>query len=150
MTFFSNIRLQSLVFFALAFLLYINTLGHGFVQDDQVVITENRLVQKGLRGIPELVMENSFEGYLPEGTSDNLLTGGRYRPLSMVFFAVLVQFFGNSNLVFHLFAVLLYALTCLLLYRTLLLALKPTEAQLPAALLAWGTTLLFVVHPVHT
>ena len=39
--FFYNTRLQSLLLFAFAFLLYANTLTHGFVQDDAIVITEH-------------------------------------------------------------------------------------------------------------
>ncbi len=150
MPFITNIRLQSLFFVALAFLLYANTLGHGFVADDPVVLTQNRLVQSGLAGIPGIFSDDSFAGYLPEGATEGLLEGGRYRPLSLACFAVLQSVFGTKSLVFHLFSVLLYAGVCLLLYRVLLLALKPGRESSVAALMAWGATLLFVTHPVHT
>lgn len=149
-SFLTNIRLQSLVLFAVAFLLYINTLGHGFVMDDRVVITENKWTQQGLSGIPRLLSEETFAGFFANENAEISLTGGRYRPLSPVFFAVLVQFFGNSSQVFHFFTVLLYALGCLLLYRFLLLALKTDRHQANAALIAFITTALFATHPVHT
>lgn len=146
-----NTRLQGLFFFVLAFLLYANTLGHGFVLDDQATLTENRWVQEGVSGIPKLLQTNSYAGFLPEDTPENLLEGGRYRPLTLVAFAVLKQFFGTSKAVFHLFAVLLYAINCLLLFRVLLLALKPEPGKVSeAGIIAFGATLLFTVHPVHT
>lgn len=145
-----NIRLQRLLVFCLPLLLYANTLGHDFVLDDTVTLTQNRFVQAGLSGIPEIFSKDTFAGYLPEGVEDNPVTGGRYRPLSLIFFAVLVQFFGTNSIVFHLFSVLLYSLTCLLLYNTLRLALHPLQGGGQSELLALGTTILFAVHPVHT
>lgn len=150
MTIFTNTRFQSLFFFILACLLYANTLGHGFVLDDQVILVENTFVQKGLNGIPSIFSSDAFSGFRHAENTELLLSGGRYRPLSIAFFAVLVQFFGNNSLVFHLFAVLLFAASCLLLYQTLRQALKPAKEQLPAALIAWGATVLFATHPVHT
>ena len=150
MSIFTNTRFQSLFFFILAVLLYTNTLSHDFVLDDQVVLVQNSWVQEGLKGIPEIFSQDAFSGFLHSENSELLLSGGRYRPLSMAFFALLVQFFGTNSFVFHLFSVLLFGFTCLLLYRTLRLALKPAREQLPMAILAWGATLLFAAHPVHT
>ncbi|MCC6463103.1 MAG: tetratricopeptide repeat protein [Saprospiraceae bacterium] len=150
MSFLANIRLQSILLAVFAALLYANTLGHGWVLDDTAVISQNRWVQNGLSGIPKLFSDDSYSGFLPEGASQNLLTGGRYRPLSLAFFALLVQVFGTNPLVFHLFSVLLYAAGAVLLYRFLLRAFQPAETQPATTLIAWATTLLFVAHPVHT
>ncbi|MBK6929850.1 MAG: glycosyltransferase family 39 protein [Saprospirales bacterium] len=151
MSFFTNIRLQSVLLFILAVLLYVNTLGHGFVQDDPVLITHNKWVQEGVNGIPEIFSQHSFSGYLPPGSPvENVLPGGRYRPMALAFFAILVQIFDNNSLVFHLFSVLLYAFCGVLLYRLFLRALQPAAAQQPARMIAWSAALLFVTHPVHT
>jgi hypothetical protein len=77
----------------LAFVLYSNTLGHKFAFDDSIVITDNTFTQKGLAGIPDLVSRDFFEGVYGEGGME--LSGGRFRPLSLVCFAVENQFFGK-------------------------------------------------------
>ena len=146
----SNIRWQSLFLFALAVALYANTLRHGFVMDDAVVITKNKWTQQGLSGIPKILTSDSFSGYLDGNTAANVLSGGRYRPLSLVCFSVLTQFWGNNSIVFHLFAVLLYAFNGVLLYR-LVFNMNRSQANRQRALfLAWATALLFITHPVHT
>jgi Tfp pilus assembly protein PilF len=150
MSFQTNIRLQSILLFFLAAILYVNTLGHDFVMDDRVVVTENKWAQQGLGGILKIFSEESFSGYLSEKGIENTLTGGRYRPLSLAFFATLVQFFGNNSFVFHLFTVLLFSLSCFLLHRFLFSALKTTRVQDNAALISFISTALFAAHPVHT
>lgn len=150
MQFLYNTRIQGLLLFALAFLLYANTLGHDFVLDDRMVVTENKWVQQGLSGIPQILTTESFSGYLAEKNAENTLPGGRFRPLSLAFFALLFQFFGNSSTVFHLFSVLLFAANGLMLYLFLLKALKPTPEAHGRMFAVWAASLLFVVHPVHT
>ena len=46
-----NKRKVSIILMMLAFLVYANTLGHGYVQDDMAVITHNRYVQQGIDGL---------------------------------------------------------------------------------------------------
>lgn len=147
--FFSNTRLQSLLLFGLAFALYANTLRHGFVLDDLVVITQNKWTQQGIGGIAKIFSDDSFSGYLGGKQAGHLLAGGRYRPLSLACFAALGQWFGAGNaLAFHLFAVLLYALNGVLVYR-LVLRFRTADTG-RAQWVAWATALLFVAHPVHT
>ena len=138
----ADLRIQSAVAFALAFVLYANTLGHGFVLDDGLVITDNPYVQAGIRGIPDIVSHDSFHGTLGESA---FLSGGRYRPLSLVMFAMEVSFFGKGPFVMHLINVLLYGLTAVVLLRLLRRHVFPEHP-----LVALMVTLLFVVHPLHT
>ena len=137
-----------LFLFSLAALLYANTLGHGFVLDDEVVLSQNAYVQQGAGGISKLVSEDTFAGYLKnKGVSGQIITGGRYRPLSLVFFAVGVQLFGNQAFVFHLFNVLLFALCTLFFYK----AVRDLSSRLEySEWLSLGAAALFAVHPVHT
>src|SRR3982750_3652930 len=110
--FFQSNRNQILAIALLAFLLYGNTLFNQYALDDGMVLTDNKFVQKGISGIPDIISHDSFYGSI--GDSKNL-TGGRYRPLSLVMYAVEVSFFGNNTSVHHFFNILFYALTCVVL-----------------------------------
>ncbi len=135
--------------FALAVLLYANTLGHGFVQDDAIVITDNMFTTQGVRGIPGILSKDTFFGFFKVEGKETLVSGGRYRPLTLVLFALMYEVFGASPFPYHLLTVLLFAATCALLYRVLLLLLRGWSAE-TAPLVAWIASLLFVVHPIHT
>lgn len=139
---FADPRWQSALVFLAAFALYANTLGHGYVLDDGLVLQDNAYVQKGIRGIPDILSRDSFHGTLGESA---YLSGGRYRPLSLVMFACEVSFFGMKPFAHHLINVLLYGLTAVLLLR---LFRRVVFKEHPLAALA--ATLLFLVHPVHT
>lgn len=149
--FFGNTRLQSLLLFAFAFLLYANTLTHGFVQDDAIVITDNMFTTKGVQGIPGILSKDTFFGFFKVEGKETLVSGGRYRPMTLVVFALLYSLVGNNPFVFHLMTVLLFAFTCVVLYRTLLLLFEGWPAgRAQAPLVAWLATLLFAAHPIHT
>ncbi len=149
--FFTNIRLQSLLLFGFAFLLYANTLTHGFVQDDAIVITDNMFTAKGVEGIPGILSKDTFFGFFKVEGKDALVSGGRYRPLTLVLFALLHEVAGDSPFLYHLLTVLLFAATCVLLYRTLLLLLDGWKAAAGRApMVAWIAALLFAAHPIHT
>lgn len=138
----SDLRIQAVVVSTLACALYANTLGHGFVLDDGLVITDNPYVQAGIRGIPDIVSHDSFHGTLGESA---FLSGGRYRPLSLVMFAMEVSFFGKGPFAMHLINILLYGLTAVVLLRFLRRRVFPEHA-----LVALVATVLFVAHPLHT
>ncbi len=127
----------------LVFILNINTLKNGYVLDDVVVMSENSIVQKGIEGIPDLLSKEYFYG-IAKRESD--LSGGRYRPVALVIFALEFEFFGLNPFVGHLINVLLFALLVALLFKLLndhLFRKYPMN-------LAFWTCLLFVVHPIHT
>lgn len=135
-------RVQQLLMLLCAVGLYANTLGHQFVLDDGLVLSDNAIVQKGIRGIPEILSKDSFYGAIGESA---YLTGHRYRPLPLITYAIEVSFFGLNPFVHHMVNVLLYALTGLLLLRLLRWHLFPAD---PLAALA--ATMLFIFHPIHT
>lgn len=151
--FFYNTRLQSLLLFAFAFLLYANTLTHGFVQDDAIVITDNMFTTQGVKGIPGILTKDTFFGFFKVEGKETLVSGGRYRPLTLVLFAALYEVSGNDPFLFHLVTVLFFALTTVVLYRTLLLLLGGWTAAAGRGrvhLVAWLAALLFAAHPIHT
>ncbi|MBU6341386.1 MAG: tetratricopeptide repeat protein [Bacteroidetes bacterium] len=145
----TNTKVMGWLLFGFAFLLYANTLTHGFVLDDDIVIRDNMFTQKGIEGIPGILSKDTFFGYFKVEGKDALVSGGRYRPLTLVFFALIFQFFGANTFVYHLFTVLLFAVTTLLLYRVLLLLLQ-SKGKDWAALTAFFATALFAAHPIHT
>jgi hypothetical protein len=147
MTFDKNTGLQSIVLVSIGILLYINTLGHGFVLDDEVVIVKNTFVQQGIDGIFQLFTHDSFAGYERVGTGESLLEGGRYRPLSLVFYTLIYSLFGANPLPFHLFNIGLYALCGWLFFMVLRIWLKEDPK---VSWIAFFAALLFIVHPVHT
>ena len=149
---------QGLSVLLLGFAIYFGTLKHEYAVDDALLITENTVTQKGLDGLKDIFTKDAFFGFFGEGYK-NLVAGGRYRPLSMATFALEVEYFGKDsnakpNLkkarIAHLVNVLLYALTGLLLYLTLLVLFKNYrpkhwfELNLPLII-----ALLYIAHPIH-
>ncbi len=130
-----------LVFIALG--LNANTLFHDYALDDIVVLTENNYVKKGIKGIPEILTTDYIAGYSKQ---ENILTGARYRPFSLIIFALEYQFFGANPFVSHLINIILFALLIYILYRFL----KQVVFQGQHNLLAFITCLFFTVHPIHT
>jgi tetratricopeptide (TPR) repeat protein len=136
----SPLKWIALGLFVLAGLLYANTLGHGYVMDDVLAISENDQVQKGISGIWDIFSTNYRAGTARAGISALL-----YRPLSLAMFAIEWSLAPNSPFVGHLMNVLLYAATAALLFYTLLLLLRGYHWLWPA-----GAALLFTIHPLHT
>ncbi len=120
----------------LAFLLYINTLGHGYVLDDDLALRLHQNVSRGLAGIGDI-----FSAPYRDGCFGGCL----YRPLTLAVFAVEWRFAPNNPFVGHLMNVLWFAATVVLLYATLNRLLRGWSL-----VLAFAATLLFVAHPVHT
>jgi tetratricopeptide (TPR) repeat protein len=139
----------AIVFF-FAFLLYANTLRHGYTQDDAIVITENMFTQQGIKGIPGILKYDTFYGFFKEEGKAALVSGGRYRPLTLVMFAIEKQIFGNSSFAYHFFGLLYYGLLAVVVYWCLAKLLHPMFDKRYASIVAFGAALLFVAHPLHT
>jgi len=177
------VRLFSGVIFVLGVALYANTLFFDYTLDDAIVIYDNEFTTKGAAGIPGLLKYDTFRGFFKVEGKENLVAGGRYRPLTPVMYALEVQLFAPKKLgadglpfkdkdgdgvfdpnengqrnvvkfVGHLVNVLLYALTCVVLFWLLLKMLSPggqaTAATGYAPFVALAAALIFTVHPIHT
>lgn len=123
--------------------LNLNTLYHDYVLDDIVVLTENKFVVKGIKGISEIFTTDLMSGY---SSKENLLSEARYRPFSLFIFALEYQFLGANPFVSHFINVLLFALLIGLIYKLLQSHIFREQNKN----LAFITCLLFVVHPIHT
>ncbi len=138
--------MPALLLFALSLGLYLQTIRFDYTLDDKLVITENRFTQRGLAGIPDLLLKESFSGF--PGYNPDLIAGARYRPLSLITFAIEYELFGLNPATGHFFNALLYALTLLLVLRILAWFFPTSESPWLSA--AFAGSLLFALHPVHT
>lgn len=145
----TDIKWAYVFLFIVAVGLYANTLNHQFAFDDSVVITGNKYTTQGIDGIKTLATTDLFYGIY--GTSLDL-EGGRWRPLTLVMFAIEYEFFGENAFPYHFINVLLYGITAIVLFMTLMMVLTPLSMGRGAGgeVLAFITTLLFIAHPIHT
>ncbi len=149
--YFNHKPLLCLKLFAISFLIYALTLGHQFTQDDAIVITENEFTEKGISGIKELLTYDTFRGFFKVEGKDNLVEGGRYRPLTPIMFAIGIELFGENPFMFHLMNILWYGLTVVLMFILLLKMLSHTDLKEDYVyFVAFVTSMLFAIHPIHT
>jgi len=132
---------------ALTFGLYYQSVRFGYVLDDLIVIEENKFTKQGIAGIKDILTTESMTGYF--GEQKNLVQGNRYRPLSLVTFAMEYEFHQGLNpATSHFINILLYALTALLLFVVLHLLFPIGDMSAWVHIPFW-TSLIFVVHPIH-
>ena len=159
----NNFRVQALLLALICFVFYFNTFRNGYAVDDDWVIVKKEAVCHGVAGIPKILTSDIYDSYYHQFNADNQLSGGRYRPLSLVSFALEQQVFGqpfdirdkeavkengdNSKLLYarHVINVLLYILSVIVLLHFLRKTIFSSQP-----LLAFLSVLLFAIHPVHT
>jgi len=134
----------------LSFLLYANTITHDYTQDDAIVIYDNEFTTQGLAGIPSLLKYDTFRGFFKVDGKEKLVSGGRYRPLTPIMFAVEWQLFGRSPMMGHILNVLWYALLVVVLYLTLERLFLREETSSHWRYMILAACILFAVHPIHT
>ncbi len=159
----------SLTLLILAFLLYGKSINYGYVLDDSIVITDNIYTTRGIKGIPDLLSKETFEGYFKQ--KKILVEGGRYRPLSLITFATEWSLFakekkdqkglpmrdnagsalreGNPH-ISHFFNILLYGLTGALIYFLLFILFRQEKGKQWWWNIPFAGALLFILHPIHT
>jgi len=142
-----------LILGVVAFLLYANTLGHDYTQDDAIVIYDNMYTQDGLSGIPGILTKDTFFGFFKEAGKEKLVSGGRYRPLTLVMFAIEWQIFGHNPMIGHLINIILYSLLCIMIYKLLsIMVIGPEKKDEKNRLLLFVllASLIYTCHPLHT
>lgn len=115
---------------------YGNTLKNDYSLDDVYVIKNNKKVAQGIAGITNIFTSHYIE------FSDQRYA---YRPVTLTVFAIEYQLFGENPFASHLINLLLYLISCLLLFELLRDLFKHYHWLLPVI-----TVLLFVIHPLHT
>jgi len=144
----SLIKKCQIALFVFAFILYGNTMTHDYAQDDAIVITDNMFTTEGFAGIPGLLTKDTFFGFFKKEGKAKLVSGGRYRPLSPIMFAIGWQFFGENPFINHLWNVILYGLIGILLFSLFREFKLDSKTKIPIISLA--ASVLFLAHPVHT
>lgn len=146
-----NTRLHMALLFLLGAMLYANTFKHDYALDDAIVITDNMFTTQGLAGVPGILKYDTFYGFFKEEGKATLVAGGRYRPLSLVTFAMEYQVFGKNPMVGHISNSLWYGLTVVVLYLLLMQLFGNSQKEKPRAFfIALTASALFAAHPLHT
>ena len=136
--------------FILAFALYANTLSHGYTQDDAIVIYDNMFTKDGISGIPGILSNDTFYGFFKEDGKAKLVSGGRYRPFTLIMFAIEWQIFGRSPFIGHLINILLYGFLGMMIYKWLNIMLPDLTNSKSQSIFILMVSLFFISHPIHT
>ena len=203
----SSFRAQSILLVIIGVIIYFNACYMPFggperqpkyALDDDIVMRLNDYVQQGFAGIGKIMTTDSYDSFFKSMGSSGELSGGRYRPLSILTFAIEQQLFGechgtrmlevrdsltkyqmlamNPNIanklisekttleaqiskshddlamIRHIISVLLYILSVVFLLKLLRdYVFKYANLKFVNATdLAFITTLIFLIHPIHT
>lgn len=130
--------LSPVLIIVISVLLYANTLGNGFVYDDEEIVVNNRFI-RDLHNIPYLAGKNYFS-----------LSGEEsYRPIATLTYFADHAVFRLKPWGYHLTNLLLHAVNSVLLFIFLILFLrgKGQGVQAGQPLIA---SLIFATHPILT
>lgn len=131
-------HLSILILLSLA--LYAPTLRNDFVTDDKLQILQNSLVLEAKN------LGQAFTGDVwafAHKSKENAAYGSNYyRPLQVLVYSAEYQFFGRNPLPWHLSNVLLNAAVVAVIYLLV--------ASLASPALAFWTSLVFALHPMHS
>jgi protein O-mannosyl-transferase len=92
---FSHPSIPYIILALVGFIFYINTIYNEFALDDGIVIHKNEYVMEGLGGIDSIMKRDAYHSFYKQMNAKAQLAGGRYRPLSIVSFAVEQEFIGK-------------------------------------------------------
>jgi protein O-mannosyl-transferase len=123
-----------LLLIGLAFGIYANALGNGFVSDDNFQLLGNPLVTDWHQ-IPQIFQHHIWAFAGQETTN-------YYRPIQMLLYLALYYLVGFDAFVFHLGMLLIHIGNTLLVYNLGRRFLKSRNAALVAGI-------IFAVHPIH-
>jgi tetratricopeptide (TPR) repeat protein len=123
--------------FIFSLLLYSNSILNDYNMDDELVTRNHHLTSKGISAIPEIFTSPYYK--------DNKGYAYEYRPMVHVSFALEHSLLGQNAHISHLINVLLYAISVVVLFKTLQLLFWQYHIILPLT-----ATLLFAAHPMHT
>ncbi|MEI7596262.1 MAG: tetratricopeptide repeat protein [Bacteroidota bacterium] len=142
------LKWQTLIVFLFGVMLYANTLSFDYTLDDRLMIFENKFTKEGVKGLGKIMSTDAFVGFF--GENKNLLTGGRYRPLTHIMFALEWQIFGKNPFVGHLVNILLYGLLGIVILRLLKKLFSEYGNTNWYLSLPFVATILYLAHPIHT
>ncbi len=77
--------------------LYANTFKHQYALDDEIVISKNEYVLRGIAGMSDIFTKDLFDSFYKQMNTTAQLAGGRYRPLAVASFAIEQEFIGTRE-----------------------------------------------------
>lgn len=120
----------------LAIVVYIPSFQADFTLDDVLIVEENTYVQSTDK-IPDIWTSHYWAGKIDANDK------GLYRPLTLTTYNLQYAISGENPMPFHVLNILLHALVCLVLMKTLYLLTGDLRMVFIAGL--W-----YAVHPIHT
>ncbi len=91
---FKNQTAPFIVIILLGLIFNLTSLNNEYALDDGIIIHQNDHVIKGIKGIKGIMTKDAYESFYRRMNATDQLAGGRYRPLSVVSFAIEQQFIG--------------------------------------------------------
>ncbi|HTB31199.1 MAG TPA: glycosyltransferase family 39 protein, partial [Bacteroidia bacterium] len=146
-------KTKCIILCCVCFLFYANSIPNKYALDDNITIIRNAYVQMGLSGIPKIMANDSYASYYTNmgGDPTQQLSGGRFRPLSEIIFAIEQQLFGDSDMLpyFRHFINILAYMACVIaifyFLERFLFKKIPWGGDM-----AFVAAFLFAIHPLHT
>lgn len=133
-----NRYLAAFIIFVISFLIYLPSLGNGFVWDDVIELRKNyfRLERAGM-----------LKSLFPDKAEARRV--GYYRPVSYISIANDYKIWGADNpFGYHLTNLIANSVTSILAYFLFLLVLNRYGVE-GKEIIAFTSSLLFIVHPMH-
>ncbi len=91
---FKSQKAPFIVIILLGLIFNLTSLNNEYALDDGIIIHQNDHVIKGIAGIKGILTKDAYESFYRKMNATDQLAGGRYRPLSVVSFAIEQQFIG--------------------------------------------------------
>ena len=146
------------ILFLAAFVLYVQTVDYDYALDDKIVAANNQITKRGFDGMFLHFKHDAMDGFwaeeygvpVEELNKAPLVSGGRYRPLTLITHSIEWALFGNSPGLGHFVNTLIYGLLVLFIYLWLRSLLKEEKSIPFWRSTAFWASLLFAAHPLHT
>ena len=147
----SKLKIWLGLFVALfAFALYSQSIYFDYTLDDVAAIQDNTLIKQGFEGIPTLLKTDYWYGY--NNDYNKYIRVPQYRPASLVMFAIEWEISPNNPHFGHFINVLLFAITCWLLFLLLCKLFSQREGLVEGKNLVFPfiCILFYASHSIHT
>ncbi len=128
----------AIIIFIFSFLIYSNSIKNNYAFDDMVICGNNKYVQNKLHSVKEIFTKGYTYGF-------NGINTDTYRPITLLSMAFEIYLYGNKPHNHHFINVLLFSLSCVVLFLLLRKLYNTYNFLLPLII-----TLLYSAHPIHT
>lgn len=91
---FASFRIQAIVLVLLGLICYGNSITNRYALDDGIVMERNEYVHKGFAGFGDIMTKDAYDSFYRQMNAKDQLKGGRFRPLSILTFAMEYEFLG--------------------------------------------------------